>query len=119
MRVERCLVNKEHCPYCGGHDTLMLHSSAALVRGDSHWCGSCHRTFTEDMLRQPVDAAFRLSGRELAIIGAALRRCIGWDDPRELQRFVNIAAEHVRDGWSEAEMDAVLENLSGQWLKEK
>jgi hypothetical protein len=28
-----------------------------------------------------------LTGREIAIIGATLRRCIGWDDPRELERF--------------------------------
>lgn len=56
-----------------------------------------------------------LTGREVAIIGAALRRCLGWDDPKELERFVNIAAEYVRDGWTEAEMDAVLEKLCGQW----
>ena len=58
---------------------------------------------------------FTLTGREVAIIGATLRRCIGWDDPRELQRFVNIAGEHVPDGWTDQEMDAVLENISGQY----
>ena len=56
-----------------------------------------------------------LSGREVAIIGATLRRCIGWDDPKELERFVNVAADHVRYGFTEAEMDAVLEKLAGAW----
>lgn len=58
---------------------------------------------------------FQLTGREVAIIGAALRRCIGWDDPRELERFVNIAAEHVREGWSDEEMGQVLETLAQQF----
>lgn len=48
MRVKDCRMNKEHCPYCVGHDTLALGVMSALVRGDTHWCGSCHRTFTED-----------------------------------------------------------------------
>ena len=60
-----------------------------------------------------------LSAREIAIVGACLRCCIGWTDPQELERFVNIAAEHVRGGWTEAEMDAVLENICGQYWDAK
>jgi hypothetical protein len=60
-----------------------------------------------------------LTGREIAIIGATLRRCIGWDDPRELERFVNIAGEHVRNGWTEKEMQQVLETLCGEYYKAK
>lgn len=56
-----------------------------------------------------------LTARQIAIIGAMTRRCIGWDDPRELERFVNVAAEHVRDGWTESEMDDILETLSEQY----
>ncbi len=56
-----------------------------------------------------------LQGREVAIIGAALRRCLGWDDPRELQRFVNVAAEHVSQGWTDDDMNAVLEHICQSW----
>ncbi len=60
-------------------------------------------------------AQFTLTGREVAIIGAALRRCIGWDDMRQLERFVNVAGDQVPNGWSEAEMDAVLERIADGW----
>ena len=60
-----------------------------------------------------------LTGREIAIIGATLRRCIGWDDPRELERFVNVAGEHVRAGWTETEMTATLESLSREYYGAK
>lgn len=56
-----------------------------------------------------------LTARQIAIIGAALGRCAGWDDPRELERFVSIAAEHVQDGWTDSEMDDILETLSQQY----
>ena len=53
-----------------------------------------------------------LTRRELAILGAVLSRCRGWDDPRELQRFVNICAESVRDGFTEQEMDELHGHLA-------
>jgi hypothetical protein len=53
-----------------------------------------------------------LTDREVAIICACLSRCEGWDDPRELERFVNVAAEAVRGGFSEAEMHAVHGHLA-------
>ena len=52
-----------------------------------------------------------LTPRQVAIIGACVRCCIGWTDPRELERFVNIGAEHVREGFTDAEMDKALEAL--------
>ncbi len=53
-----------------------------------------------------------LTGRELAILGAVLSRCEGWDDPRELARFVNIHADDVRDGFTDTEMLALHEHLA-------
>ena len=49
--------------------------------------------------------------RQLAILGAVLSRCRG-DEPQELYRFVNIAAESVRDGWNAEEMDDLHETLA-------
>lgn len=60
--------------------------------------------------------AIVLTGREVAIIGAALSLCDGWQTPQEMQRFVNVAAEHVREGWREEELSAALEHLSGAWI---
>lgn len=57
----------------------------------------------------------KLTAREIAIVGAALRRCIGWDDMRELQRFVNIASASVREGWTDDEMNDVLETICEQY----
>lgn len=56
-----------------------------------------------------------LTPRQIAIVAATVRRCEGWDTPSELQRFVNTAAEHVRNGWREDEMTDILETLAGQY----
>ena len=56
-----------------------------------------------------------LTGREVAILGACVRRCVGWDDPKELERFINVAASQVLDGFREEEMDAALEHLAEAW----
>ncbi len=61
----------------------------------------------------------QLTEREIAIVCAALRCCIGWTAPRELERFVNVAAESVRGGWSEEEMEQVLETIAGQYSETK
>lgn len=61
------------------------------------------------------EATFILSGREVAIIAAALRQCIGWTVPIEMQRFVNVASEYVEHGWTETEMDDVLEHIAVGW----
>ena len=58
------------------------------------------------------DVTLTLTRRQLAILGAVLGRCIGWDDPRELQRFVSVAGDSVREGWTDAEMDALMEVLA-------
>lgn len=60
---------------------------------------------------------FHFTPRQVAILGAVLSCCNGWQDPRELRRFVNIAADHVTDGWTEAEMESLQESLSDQWLR--
>ena len=60
-----------------------------------------------------------LTPREVAIMGAMLRCCNGWQTPQELERFVNVAAEHVREGWSEAEMQIVEERLVAAWWEAK
>lgn len=52
-----------------------------------------------------------MTPRQVAIIGACVRCCIGWTDPRELARFVNVAAEYVSGGFSEDEMTEALEAL--------
>lgn len=58
-----------------------------------------------------------LSGREVAILGAVLSRCLGWDDPCELERFLNVASECIGpDGFTEPEMTALQEKLSGAWI---
>ncbi len=62
-----------------------------------------------------AEAIYTLSGREVAIIAAALRQCIGWTVPSEMQRFVNVAAEQVPEGWTEADMDDVLEHIAVGW----
>lgn len=56
-----------------------------------------------------------LSGREVAIICACLRRSWGWDDAQELRRFVNVAREHVGDGFTDTEIDGVLEHFADAW----
>lgn len=71
---------------------------------------------TEQQWNRPTQITITLSGREVAIMGAMLRCCTGWTSPQELQRFVNVAGEHVRHGFTEAEMDGVLETLAGAWL---
>ena len=53
-----------------------------------------------------------ITRRQLAILGAVLSRCRGWDDPKELERFVNVAAESVQDGWTDGEMDELAEVLA-------
>ncbi len=62
-----------------------------------------------------AEATFTLSGREVAIIAAALRQCIGWTVPSEMPRFVNVAGEYVPNGWTESEMDDVLEHIAVAW----
>lgn len=58
-----------------------------------------------------------LTGREVAILACVLRRCKGWDDPRELERFLTTAADQVRPGgFTEAEMEALSEKLAGAWI---
>jgi len=48
-----CPTRKEHCPYCGGHDTIAIPANLkALLRGETFWCGYCHSTFTEDMSKR-------------------------------------------------------------------
>ena len=63
--------------------------------------------------------AISLTPREVAILGAVLRCSNGWQTPQELERFVNVAAEHVRDGWTEDEMQQLEEKLAGAWLDRK
>lgn len=60
-----------------------------------------------------------LTDREVAILGALLSRSLGWDTPRELERFVNIAAEHVPDGWTDPEVEALQNKLSATWFDNK
>lgn len=67
----------------------------------------------------PMMFRLELTGRELAILGTVLRRCRGWDDPRELQRFVNICAEHVRGGFTEDEMERLHEHLASAEIDAK
>jgi hypothetical protein len=57
-----------------------------------------------------------LTGREVAILCACLSRCEGWDDPRELHRFLNVAAEAIGAGdFTDAEMHALHEHLADAW----
>ena len=58
-----------------------------------------------------------LSGRDVAILCACLRQCEGWSTPDEMRRFLNTAASEVRDGFSEAEIDAVHEHIAGAWAE--
>ena len=57
----------------------------------------------------------QLTGRQLAILAACLRRCKGWDDPRELERFLNVAADQVSGGFTETEMHECSEVLAATW----
>ena len=59
-----------------------------------------------------------LTSRQMAILGALLSRSYKWDEPLELQRFVNICGDAVRDGWSDLEMGVLLEHLAGVALGE-
>lgn len=58
----------------------------------------------------------QLSGREVAILSCVLSRCLGWDDPSELERFLNTAADHVRGGFTDDEMHAIQEKLAEHWM---
>lgn len=61
-----------------------------------------------------------LSGREVAILSACLRRCQGWDDPRELHRFLTVAREVIGVGdFTDDEMDAVQTHLADAWRQSK
>jgi hypothetical protein len=61
-----------------------------------------------------------LSGREVAIMSACLGRCEGWDDPRELERFMSVAAEMIGPaGFTEREMHDVHEHLADAWARSK
>lgn len=71
---------------------------------------------SENQWDKATEITLTLSGREVAIMGAMLRCCTGWTSPQELGRFLNVAAEYVRHGFTEAEMEAVLEKLAGAWV---
>lgn len=59
-----------------------------------------------------------LTPRETAILGALLSRSRGWDAPGDLQRFVNLAAEHVRDGFTDLDLERLHEKLALRWLED-
>jgi hypothetical protein len=49
-----CIVGKEHCPYCGGHDTIAISASLRpTFRGAEFWCGYCHSSFDAETPKQP------------------------------------------------------------------
>lgn len=58
-----------------------------------------------------------LTDRETAILGALLSRSEGWDTPRELERFVNVAAEAVPDGWTDEEVTRLHEKIAAAYLR--
>lgn len=61
----------------------------------------------------------QLSERQVAIIVACVSRCSGWDDPPFLERFLSVCADAVPDGFTAAEMEAIMEYLAGAAIDAK